>query len=127
MPVMGASHASFLFWDGRKDSLWSQALGPLEDAAEHGGNRVRFARLLQAHYRDSYQKVFGTMPDLGKLPPDATPIGTDAERAAWVAMPEGSRDAVNRVFANIGKAIAAYERQVSFGESRCCVTTDATA
>ena len=38
MPVMGAAHSPFLFWDGRKDSAWSQALGPLEDAAEHGGN-----------------------------------------------------------------------------------------
>ena len=40
MPVMGAMNSPFLFWDGRKDSLWSQALGPLEDAVEHGGNRV---------------------------------------------------------------------------------------
>lgn len=118
MPVMGAAHAPFLFWDGRKDSLWSQALGPLEDGAEHGGNRVRFARLLQTNYRGQYQKVFGDMPEFGNLPQDATPQGTDAERAAWAAMSEGSRDAVNRVFANIGKAIAAYERQVTYGESR---------
>ena len=62
MPVMGAANAPFLFWDGRKDSLWSQALGPLEDAAEHGGNRVRFVRLVQAQYRDRYQAVFGTLP-----------------------------------------------------------------
>ena len=52
MPVMGASHSPFLFWDGRKDSLWSQALGPLEDAAEHGGNRVRFVKLLQSEYKE---------------------------------------------------------------------------
>jgi cytochrome c peroxidase len=118
MPVMGAAHSPFLFWDGRKDSLWSQALGPLEDAAEHGGNRVRFARLVQAHYRDRYQAVFGAMPALGALPDDASPAGTDAERAAWAAMPEASRDAVNRVFANMGKAIAAFERTISYGESR---------
>lgn len=118
MPVMGAAHSPFLFWDGRKDSLWSQALGPLEDAAEHGGNRVRFARLVQSQYRAQYQKLFGPMPDFGKLPEDASPNGTEAERAAWAAMPESSRDAVNRVFANMGKAIAAYERQLSYGESR---------
>ena len=118
MPVMGAAHAPFLFWDGRKDSLWSQALGPLEDAAEHGGNRVRFARLLQAHYGDAYRKVFGALPELGDLPRDASPLGTQAERAAWNGMPQARRDAVNRVFAHIGKAIAAYERQVSYGESR---------
>ena len=37
MPVMGAAYSPFLFWDGRKDSLWSQAFGPMEDAVEHGG------------------------------------------------------------------------------------------
>jgi cytochrome c peroxidase len=118
MPVMGATHAPFLFWDGRKDSLWSQALGPLEDAAEHGGNRVRYARLVQEHYQEPYQSVFGALPAPGPLPDDASPGGTDAERAAWAALPEGSREAVNRVFANMGKAIAAYERTVSYGASR---------
>jgi cytochrome c peroxidase len=118
MPVMGAAHSPFLFWDGRKDSLWSQALGPFEDAAEHGANRVRLARLVEAHYKERYQAVFGPLPALGKLPDDASPAGTDAERAAWAAMPEGSRDAVNRVFANMGKAIAAFERNISYGESR---------
>jgi len=118
MPVMGASHSPFLFWDGRKDSLWSQALGPLEDAAEHGGNRVRFAKLVQDQYKAQYQKLFGNMPDFSNLPQDASPGGTEAERAAWAAMSESSREAVNRVFANMGKAIAAYERQVSYGESR---------
>ena len=118
MPVMGAANAPFLFWDGRKDSLWSQALGPLEDAAEHGGNRVRFVRLVQAQYSDRYQAVFGTLPAIGALADDASPGGSDAERAAWNALPAASRDGVNRVFANLGKAIAAYERQVSYGESR---------
>jgi cytochrome c peroxidase len=118
MPVMGAAHAPFLFWDGRKDSLWSQALGPLEDAAEHGGNRVRFVKLVQSEYAQQYRKVFGPLPALGKLPGDASPTGTQAGRAAWSAMPEASRDAVNRVFANMGKAIAAFERSISYGESR---------
>ncbi|MEO8856076.1 MAG: cytochrome c peroxidase, partial [Burkholderiaceae bacterium] len=118
MPVMGAAHSPFLFWDGRKDSLWSQALGPLEDPAEHGGNRVSFARLVQSHYQDQYRAVFGAMPALGKLPQDASPGGTDAERSAWATMSESSREAVNRVFANMGKAIAAFERNISYGESR---------
>lgn len=118
MPVMGASHSAFLFWDGRKDSAWSQALGPLEDPAEHGGNRVRLARLVLTHHKKAYEAVFGPAPDIGPLPQDASPLGTPAEQAAWAALAPASRDAVNRVFANMGKAIAAYERQVSYGESR---------
>ena len=94
------------------------ALGPLEDAAEHGGNRVRLVRLVLAQYKDQYGKVFGALPEVGKLPDDASPSGTQAERAAWATLAPVTRDSVNRVFANMGKAIAAYERQVSYGESR---------
>jgi len=46
MPIVGAGHSPWMFWDGRKDSVWSQALGPMEDAVEHGGNRTRFAKVL---------------------------------------------------------------------------------
>lgn len=118
MPVMGASHTPFLFWDGRKDSVWSQALGPMEDAAEHGGNRVAFVQVLKEHYARAYEAAFGPMPALGNLPRAASPNGTPEERAAWEAMSPSSRDAVNRTFSNMGKAIAAYERKVSYGESR---------
>ena len=118
MPLAGAGHAPFLFWDGRKDSLWSQALGPLEDAAEHGGNRLRYARLVQQHLRQAYEAVFEPMPDMTRLPADAGPLGTEAERAAWQAMDAASREAVTRVFANMGKAIAAYEKRLAHGESR---------
>jgi cytochrome c peroxidase len=69
-------------------------------------------------YKDQYIAVFGAVPDLGKLPDDASPNGTEAERVAWSALAPATRDGINRVFANMGKAIAAYERHVSYGESR---------
>jgi cytochrome c peroxidase len=118
MPIAGAAHSPWLFWDGRKDSLWSQALGPLEDGVEHGSNRTRIARVLRDDYRAEYESLFGPMPDLGGLPQDAGPHGTAAERAAWEGMAPQRRDDVNRVFANLGKAIAAYERTLTPGESR---------
>ncbi len=118
MPVMAAAHSPWLFWDGRKDSLWSQALGPLEDAAEHGGNRTRYAHLLATHYRADYEALFGPLPDLSGLPADAGPLGSAAERAAWLALPAARREAVDRSFANLGKAIAAYERTLTYGASR---------
>lgn len=118
MPLMGAGHSPWLFWDGRKDSLWSQALGPLEDAVEHGGNRTRYAQLLRSHYRAEYEALFGSLPELAQLPPDAGPLGDAAERAAWAAMTPAAREQVSRVFANMGKAIAAYERTLGHGPSR---------
>jgi cytochrome c peroxidase len=119
MPLAGAMHASWWFWDGRKDSLWSQALGPLEDAAEHGANRVQLVRLLAESYRPAYEALFGPLPALAGLPEAASPLGTPAERAAWARLPAAQRQAVDRAFANLGKAIAAYERTLMPTESRC--------
>ena len=73
MPIVGAGHSPWLFWDGRKDSLWSQALGTLEDAVEHGGNRTRYARLMSQHYRSEYDAVFKAMPDLAAVPRQRRP------------------------------------------------------
>jgi cytochrome c peroxidase len=118
MPVVGAGYSPFLFWDGRKDSLWSQALGPLEDPAEHGGNRLAYAHLVAAHYRTEYEAVFGAMPNLGRLPKDASPLGTPAQRAAWRSMSDSTQLEASRVFANMGKALAAYQKSMKHGESR---------
>jgi cytochrome c peroxidase len=118
MPIVGSAHSPWLFWDGRKDSLWSQALGPLEDAVEHGGNRARYAHLMQSHYRSDYEAIFGAMPELGAVPLHASPLGTAAEKAAWAALDRRTRSDVSRVFAHIGKLIAAYEKTLAFGESR---------
>jgi cytochrome c peroxidase len=118
MPIVGTAHSPWLFWDGRKDSLWAQALGPLEDAAEHGGNRTRHVQLLREHYKQEYESVFGAMPDLPTLPNDAGPLSSPIEKAAWATMAPATRDAVNRVFVGMGKAIAAYEKTLAYGESR---------
>jgi cytochrome c peroxidase len=106
------AHSPFLFWDGRTDSLWSQALGPLESSVEHGGNRTQYAHVIAEYYRQTYEAVFGPLPDITHLPPQAGPVADPVAAAAWEAMPEMDREAVNRVFANIGKAIAAFERTI---------------
>ena len=118
MPLVEAGRGPWLFWDGRKDSVWAQALGPLEDAKEHGGNRLRAAHLLQENYRHDYESIFPAMPDLSGLPADGGPHGTLAERAAWDGLTAEEQDAVSRIFANLGKAIAAYERTLHYGPSR---------
>ena len=118
MPIVGVGHSTWLFWDGRKDSLWAQALGPLEDVVEHGGNRTRYARLLASNYSKDYESLFGAMPRLDGLPRDAGPHGSAAEKAAWAAMDPRQREAVSRVFANMGKAIAAYEKSLQHQPSR---------
>ena len=118
MPVAATSRSTFLFWDGRKDSLWAQALGPLEGAVEHGGTRTQYAHLVSAHYRAEYEAIFGLMPDLSSVPPSAGPVSDSTQASAWVSMTDTQRDAVTGVFVNVGKAIAAYERRIEFGPSR---------
>jgi cytochrome c peroxidase len=118
MPIVGTGYSSWLFWDGRKDSVWAQALGPLEDGVEHCGNRTHYAHLVAENYRKEYEALFKAMPRLDGLPRDAGPNGSTAEKAAWAAMDVRQREAVSRVFANIGKAIAAYEKSLQHESSQ---------
>ena len=94
MPIAGVAHSPFLFWDGRKDSLWAQALGPLESPVEHGGTREQYAKLIADHYRADYEVIFDALPALS------------------------NRNQATEVFVNIGKAIAAYERTIEYRPSR---------
>ena len=80
--LLSAAWHRWLFWDGRADSLWMQALGPLLNADELGLSARALRETLDAHYRADYEPIFGTL------------AGQD----------EG------RVLANTGKAIAAFER-----------------
>jgi cytochrome c peroxidase len=118
MPIADVGGQSWFFWDGRKDSLWSQALGPLEDANEHGGNRVAYARLIERLYRTEYEAVFSPLPSVETWPENAGPNGTPAQRNAWQAMSAAQQQDVLRVFSNMGKAIAAYELTLRHEPSR---------
>lgn len=118
MPIAGMARSPFLFWDGRKDSLWAQALGPLESPVEHGGTRAQYAHVVADFYPREYEQIFGALPDLSRVPRSAGPV-TDREAAsAWSALTSAERDDVTGVFVNVGKAIAAYERRIEFGVSR---------
>ena len=112
MPIAGMAYSPFLFWDGRKDSLWSQALGPLESPVEHGGDRTQYAHLVAQAYREPYEAIFGTLPSLDHLPRHAGPVTDPQAATAWQAMRKQDRLDVSEVFANIGKSIAAYERTI---------------
>ncbi|MEZ5537085.1 MAG: cytochrome c peroxidase [Thiolinea sp.] len=108
----GIAYNDWFFWDGRKDSLWSQALAPLENPAEHDFSRTAVARLITGdpHYYQAYTEIFGSVeiPDQQTLAADAQPSGSIAQIQAWKALPEQQRKQVDRLFANTGKALAAY-------------------
>ncbi len=115
--LVGMAYSPWFFWDGRSDSMWSQALGPMESAVEHGGNRSQYARIIYNDplYREMYEQVFGPLPDLAdekRFPENAAPIENRESSAKWQAMAEPDRKAITRVYVNMGKAIAAYERKL---------------
>jgi cytochrome c peroxidase len=118
MTIIGTAYSPWLFWDGRKDSQWAQALGPMESAVEHGGNRTLYAHLIAENYADKYTALFGPLPDLSGLPRNAGPVADSQAAANWNAMSPADRDAVTRIYVNMGKSIAAYERHLLPGESR---------
>jgi cytochrome c peroxidase len=109
-PLVLLDLARSQFWDGRADSVWSQAVVPIEDSDEMGSDRLYVAHRLLARYRTDYEGVFGPLPpleDRERFPLHARP-GTDT----WAGMQPDDRHAISRVFANVGKALAAFERQI---------------
>lgn len=100
MPIAGTAYSPWMFWDGRADSQWAQALGPLENPAEHGSNRTEIVAVVAANYAEAFAAVFGSDPR---------------------AMPTAE------AFANVGKAIAAFERTIMPERSRFDAYADALA
>ena len=118
MPLAGVAWGPWFFWDGRRDSLWAQALTPLEDLREHAGTRAFYAHFVAENFNERYQRIFGPLPDLSAVPEHAGPFGKDADKAAWKALSPQQQEGVNRVFSNLGKAIAAFERALVPEETR---------
>jgi cytochrome c peroxidase len=118
MPLAGTAYSPWLFWDGRKDSQWAQALGPLENPVEHGGNRTQYAHLLEQQYKPEYEAIFGPMPRISELPANAGPVADPTALAAWEAMGTEDQKAVTAIYVNMGKAVAAYERHIMPRPSR---------
>jgi len=105
--IVGSAYSPWFYWDGRRDSQWAQALSPLEDPDEHGSSRGQVVAVIAGDdaYKASYQALFGELGDLSGKDPVA----------------------LNVAFANVGKAIAAFERTLLPAASRFDDYVDAVA
>ena len=111
--ILGSAYFSWFFWDGRKDSQWSQALSPLEHADEHGGDRAQYVHLLQDNYHDEYEALFACCRSRENVRADAGPCWRrGCTRVVWDKLTNQEQQEISRTYANMGKAIAAYERQL---------------
>ena len=128
--LWNVAHHRWLTWDGRADSLWMQALDPIEDPREMGTTRGKLARVIadDPGLLAAYSAVFGPIKSaaLRDRPDDVRPprgreatSGSTAPEAvrAWGALSDDQRAAIDEVFVHAGKAMAAYQRLLVRGDA----------
>ncbi len=111
--LLYASHARFQFWDGRTDTLWLQAVGPLENPLEMDSSRLEVARRIYVHYKERYEAIFpgAPLPPMGD--PARFPLRGKPGDPAWDGMGSGDQRAVTAVLVRVGKLIEAFERTIA--------------
>ncbi len=113
--LLNAARMRSPFWDGRADSVWSQPLFAFESPLEMNFTRLELAHAIARKYARGYERVFGPLPPLGDA--ERFPARGKPGDSTWENMAEVDRDAVNRVAANVGKALESYVRKLAAGPS----------
>jgi cytochrome c peroxidase len=145
--LLDVGQARIVMWGGRHSTLYAQVFGPLENPLEMNSSRLFAATRIADRYASDYEAVFGagTLSALGdttrfpRLTPATTgcrllmdvdhprasspdPMyechGMPGDQAEYDLMAEGDHDLVTRIVVNMGKAVAAYERQLTCGAGR---------
>ncbi|MDR2924545.1 MAG: hypothetical protein LBU76_01070 [Azoarcus sp.] len=104
--LFGAALQDWFFWDGRADSLWSQALAVIENPKEIASNRLKAVRHLCAQYWTSYPALLKGCQQIPDAPSDASPLVAEK---GWQALIPAQRENINQLFVILGKSIAAFE------------------
>jgi cytochrome c peroxidase len=125
-------------WDGRRDSLWNQAIGVIESEAEYNSSRLFVAQQIFRLHRAEYEDIFGALPPLDdearfpQLTPETAGCiqeltssgvnfisrGKPGDGADYDGMSADDQHAVTEVTVNVAKAMAAYVRLLRCGPSR---------
>jgi cytochrome c peroxidase len=134
-------------WDGRRDSIWSQVIGVMENHAEFNSGRLFVALQIYRLHRSEYEAIFGALPALD----DAARFrqltaaqagcvergtktgvvydcrGKPGDGADYDALSEADQRAVTTVVVNTAKAIAAYVERLRCGAGRFDAWLDGAA
>lgn len=133
--LLEVAFAPLYNWDGRRDTLWNQAIGVFESPAEFNSARLFIAQQIFALHREEYESVFGPMPPLDDeaLYPHLDPLdagcepgppetaachGKPGDGAEFDSMGTVQQDEVTTVTVNVAKALAAYVGQLRCGPGR---------
>jgi cytochrome c peroxidase len=136
--LLEVAFAPLYNWDGRRDSIWSQAIGVMENHAEFNSGRLFVALQIHRLHRSEYEAIFGALPGLDDAArfPQLTAAqagcieratksgavydcrGKPGDGADYDALNEADQRAVTTVAVNTAKAIAAYVQRLRCGASR---------
>jgi cytochrome c peroxidase len=138
--LLDAAFRGLYNWDGRRDSIWAQAIGVMESDHEFNSGRLFVAEQIFRRYGAQYQALFGPLPaldDAARFPPllpgeagcqlRSAPNGSEeigdcrgkpGDGADYDGMADADRLLATEVTVNVAKAIAAYVRQLRCGASR---------
>lgn len=118
--TVGTGHQTWFYWDGRRDSLWSQALIPFEAPNEMASDRVTVLKRIAGNreLNDMFTGVFGHPPALPAAGPalidGAGPLAAEPARSNWHHLGARDKRRINRSYARVGKSIEAYIRTQQF-------------
>lgn len=136
--LLDVGQSRLLMWDGGRDSLFSQAFGPLESAVEMNSSRLYAAERIFLDHKATYEAVFGELPplhDTARFPALSAAEtgcrqldknsqcvgaqrGSPGDGAEYDALSPADQDALTRVWVNVGKALGAYQRLLTCGAGR---------
>ncbi|MDP6849783.1 MAG: cytochrome c peroxidase [Planctomycetota bacterium] len=133
--ILNSAYGQWQFWDGRTDSLWSQALQPVESDVEMNSSRTFVLHRIASEptLNAAWEMCFGPLPDMSnrnRFPENACPPpqkpqnpfeivepSTDSRHLAWAEMTIADQNKVNEQYSKFGKAIEAFERKIVSGPS----------
>ncbi len=125
--LLNVAHHRWFGWGGKADTLWSQAIGPLESAHEMGGHRLALVETLYQDpaYSSLLLQAFGAKPWIGQafepqlgaspgagFDPQATP---KPAKDRWPSLSASEHESIDRLTVLSAQALAAYQRNLVTG------------
>jgi len=120
--LVNSSYYQWTNWGGRFDSQWSLPTAVAENATTMRSTRLDVVHLIFAKYRTEYDAIFPVpldpaldpaAADASRFPPSGKPAGPTEPPGVFESMTPEDRLIVNRIYANYGKALAAYMRTLT--------------
>jgi cytochrome c peroxidase len=120
LALVNASFYTWTNWGGRFDSQWSLSPAVAENAKIMNSTRLTVVHMVYAKYKTEYEAVFGALDtrlnpadaNAAAFPATGKPKAVGAADGPWELMAAADRTIANTIFANFGKAIAAYLRKL---------------